>query len=457
MKEKKRRSKQLEVEKNVLRDLGNGLILRKATRADTENLVAFNGMVHAEESSEEPDEKVAVWTRDLLEKPHPTFSPADFTIVEESNTGKIVSSLNLISQTWSYSGIPFGVGRPELVGTLNEYRGRGLVRAQMEEIHRWSAERGHMLHAITGIPYYYRLFGYEMALELGAGRVGYKPNVPKLKKDEVELHRLRPASVEDIPFISQTYSTASKRWLVSAIWDEELWRYELLGKSDKNVNRRELRIIEASDSEPVGFLSHPTSIWGTTFGAGGYELKPGISWFEVTPSIIRYLWETGEEYARRDKVDDFGAFAFWLGSEHPAYQAVSQRLPHTRRPYAWFMRVEDIPAFLIHVIPVLNARLAESVMTNFSGDLRISFYINGLRFKFEKGQLKIVEPWKPSPNGHSGEAGFPGLTFLQLLFGFRSVEELEFAFPDCWIDDDEPRELIKALFPKGVSDVWGIT
>ncbi len=33
-------------------------------------------------------------------------------------------------------GFPFGVGRPELVGTLPEYRNRGLVRAQFEEVHQ---------------------------------------------------------------------------------------------------------------------------------------------------------------------------------------------------------------------------------------------------------------------------------------------------------------------------------
>ena len=50
--------------------------------------------------------------------------------------------MNLISQTWSYAGIEFGVGWPELVATLPEYRQRGLIRTQFEEIHRWSEERG---------------------------------------------------------------------------------------------------------------------------------------------------------------------------------------------------------------------------------------------------------------------------------------------------------------------------
>jgi hypothetical protein len=132
-------------------DLGDGLILRRDTKADTQALVDFNGKIHAEGGTERED-KVAEWTRDLMEKPHPTFEVGDFTIVEDTEKGKIVSTLNLISQTWAYGGIPFGVGRPELVGTDPDYRHRGLVRAQFDVIHQWSAARGEQMQGITGIP-----------------------------------------------------------------------------------------------------------------------------------------------------------------------------------------------------------------------------------------------------------------------------------------------------------------
>ena len=151
-------------QQTILRDLGNGLILRCATPEDAEALAVFNGKIHGE--NELDAQRVSAWTRDLLSRPHPTLRPSDFTIVEETSTGTIVSSLNLIPQTWSYEGIEFNVGRPELVGTDPAYRHKGIVRAQFEEIHRWSAERGELVQGITGIPYYYRLFGYEMAMNL---------------------------------------------------------------------------------------------------------------------------------------------------------------------------------------------------------------------------------------------------------------------------------------------------
>ena len=129
-------------QQTILRDLGNGLVMRRSTPQDADALAEFNRLIHAD--NEADGQCLAAWTRDLLTRPHPTFSPNDFTIIEEVATGRIISTMNLISQTWSYEGIKFGVGRPELVGTLPEFRNRGLVRMQFEEIHKWSAERGEM-------------------------------------------------------------------------------------------------------------------------------------------------------------------------------------------------------------------------------------------------------------------------------------------------------------------------
>ncbi len=109
-------------------NLGDGLLLRRSSIQDAEALAEFNARIHSDEGPDKPDEKVWAWTYDLMARPHPTFRASDFTIVEEIESGKIVSAMNLIPQTWTYAGIPIKVGRPELVGTLPEYRKRGLVK-----------------------------------------------------------------------------------------------------------------------------------------------------------------------------------------------------------------------------------------------------------------------------------------------------------------------------------------
>ena len=49
-----------------------------------------------------------------------------------------------------------------------------------------------------------------------------------------------------------------------------------------------------------------------------------------------------------------------------------------------------------------------------------------------------------------GFAAFPDLSFLQLVIGCRSIEELEQSFADCWYKDDETRVLLSTLFPNKV-------
>ena len=440
----------------MLKDLGDGLSLRRATVADAEALSVFNAEVHRESEDDEPSEAVAAWTRDLVAGDHPTCEAGDFTIVEVQSTGQIVSSLNIIPQTWAYGGIEFGVGRSELVGTHLDYQRRGLVRAQYEVIHEWSAARGHKIQAITGIPWFYRQFGYEMCLSLQGSRSGYLPNVPQLKEDEEEPYRLRSANRGDLAFIAKVYNRAEQRYRVTCVRDMALWRYELDGRSTENVNRRALNVIETKGGEPVGYLAHPSTLWRSAIVATAYELLPGVSWLDVTPSVVRYMKSTGEAYSAGDAEESLKTFVFNLGGVHPVYEAIREKLPRVRKPYAWYIRMTDLPDFLRHVAPVLERRLADSIVAGHSGDLKLSFYRQGLKLSLKEGKLTEVEHWSPS-SVDDGDAMFPDLTFLQLLFGYRSLESLTYAFTDCWTRGDEARVLLEVMFPEQPSNVWPVS
>lgn len=438
--------------KTILRDLGNGLILRCATPEDADALAEFNGRIHGE--NELDAQRVRAWTHDLLARPHPTLRPSDFTIVEEAATARIVSSLNLIPQTWSYEGIEFGVGRPELVGTDPEFRNRGLVRAQFEEIHKWCEERGYIVQAITGIPYYYRLFGYEMALDLGGRRVGFEANLPKLKQGEEEPYRIRPATESDLAFIAELYAHAIQRHAIACVHTPEILKYELNGQSEENIDWYPTQVIEDLSGERIGYFQHQHYNGRTGVSAIWYELKPGISWLAVTPGVVRYLWKKGQEYAQRDG-QTCTSYGFMLGAQHPVYEALGKDLPEAHGPYAYYIRVPDLVGFLNHIKPALEKRLAESIAVGHSRAIKISFYQDGLRLILEKGKLTTIESWKPSPDDQ-GDIAFPDRTFLQILFGYRSFDELHHAFADCRCDIQEVYALINILFPKKLSDVFPI-
>jgi hypothetical protein len=437
-----------------IRDLGDGLILRRASVEDVDALADINSRMHSDDGPDKPNLAIGAWIQDLVAKPHPTLVTGDFTIVEEAATGKIVSTLCLIPQTWTYDGVEFGVGRPELVCTLPEFRKRGLVRAQMEEVHKWSEERGHLAQVITGIPNYYRQFGYDMALNLSGGRRGFEPHVPVLKEGETEPFNLRSAGAGDVDFILQVYEAAEKDQMVSCRRTREIVWYETFGKSAMNISRSEKMIVENADGERVGFFEHSTDLW---FGGATclyYALIKGVSWLAVTPSVVRYLWKKSAEYAERDATPRT-SFGFNLGEYHPAYDVLDDRLPVVRKPYAYYVRIPDLPAFLRCIQPVLEKRLAESVAVGYTGELKIGFYTSGLRMVFEHGRISSIEPTK-LPLYSDVDVSFPDLTFLHILFGHRSFDELRHAFVDCYMQNTVARVLINALFPKQHSAVLAL-
>lgn len=436
-----------------IRDLGDGLIIRHGTSEDADALVRFNKAVHGEN---EWDEKgLADWTLDLIGGEGPTFEPGDFIIVEDTTTGEIVSTCCLISQTWAYEGIPFKVGRPELVGTKKEYRRRGLVRQQFEILHEWSEDRGELVQVITGIPYYYRLFGYEMALNLQGGRYGFEPNLPTLAEEQEEPFSFRPADDGDISFLMSVYSRGCKRQLISAVCDEAQWRYELGGKRKYNINRREIYIIQDQADNPVGVIGIPPIKWGNNSCLTIYEIAPEVSWAAVTPSVARFLWQKGLELAKEQDQPQ-SAFGFWLGEAHPAYEVIASRLPVVIKPYAYYVRVPHPAKFIKEIAPALEAHLSDSAFANYTGEIKLNFYRDGLLMTFKDGHLEKIKSLsnteldKPTVN-------FPPLVFLHLLFGHRNMDELSHIFADCGTRRDENKRLLDTLFPKRSSDIWSIS
>lgn len=166
----------------------------------------------------------------------------------------------------------------------------------------------------------------------------------------------------------------------------------------------------------------------------------------------------GKEYALRDNEppETRNSAAFWHGTAHPAYAVLRDRLPRVRASYAWYVRVADVAGFIRLIAPALEQRLAESYLPGYSGTLHYNFYRDGLKLVFEKGKLKEVESYKPASDTKN-DAGFPDLTFLSLVFGYRSLDELRASFADCYVESEDAHVVTAALFPKRPSLVTGVT
>lgn len=434
------------------RDLGDGLVLRYATPADVEALAQFNGRIHGSERPDHFDPMVAAWTRDFMSERHPTCGPSNVTLVEDTRAGtlRVVSSMCLIPQTWTFAGIPFEVGRPEAVGTDPDYRRRGLVRMQFQVLHAKSEAMGHLVQGITGIPWYYRQFGYEYALDLGGGRLTYAANIPALKDGETEPHRLRPMTKDDLPFVKALYDKDSARSTVACPRPDWLWHAMLDWYSPDSFERRHFQIIETADRRAVGYIAPNREMWDDVFMIDELAVVEGQSLRAVMPSVLRAIKPMAEaEAAKQGKT--LRALYWKVGREHPVFDAIPELVQKPRRPYGWYIRVADVPAFLRHIAPALEARLARSTMAGHTSEVKVNEYNGGFKMMWDRGKLVSAEAWQPV-NGNEGQAGFPPLVFLQLLFGRASIMELRTFYPDCWASD-EATVLFDALFPASYSCV----
>lgn len=436
------------------RELGDGLVVRGALPADVERVGGLVAHVFRRSPEEPPNPRAVATIRDLASDRHPLSGPDQGLLVEDTRSGAVVAAMWLIPQVWRYDGIAFGVGRPEQVVADPAYRRRGLVRALFEAFHARSAAAGELVQAITGIPYFYRQFGYEFALDLGGSRRVMFADIPKLPAGQAEPYHLRAARRDDLPLIMALYERERRRGPVSADIPEAYWRWMIDGVDRDSGDAWSPLVVVDQGEAARGYIVPRSRRWGSTLAIMDLALADGLPLATAIQPLLRGLrthalatpLPPGREEVAPDRLE------FGLGAAHPVYDALGPELAaHVEPPYAWYVRVPDLGGFLRRIAPALERRLPGTAADGYTGELRLDFYRDGLRLVFAQGRLETVEPWRQPVwrgTGSGGQtAGFPPLVFLQLLFGRRSLDELREAYPDVWAEA-EAGAVLQALFPK---------
>ena len=422
-------------------------MLRRARREDGGELADFNERMHTEASL--PAGAISEWTMDLFDVPHPTFRPdRDVTVVEDTTTGRIVSALFLIPQLWTYAGITVNVAQPELIATHPDYRRRGLVRAQFDVIHEWSSAAGHVWQFISGIPWYYRQFGYSYTIDLAPRPVLWFANAAPVSPPGLSV---RPATADDLDFLAATEAEATSGTRLGPLRGHDGFALEL-ARRPGGLLASEILIIQAGD-QPIGYAAHPSRLPNGLVTVRAVELRRDTSWLAPTAALIAHLhgWAS-------DHPDGPGRGIRWaLPLDHPAIRCAATRV--SAGPpggYGLYVRVTDLATVVRAVTPVLDARLAVSPAVAWTGDLRLDLYDDGLQLHFDDGRLSSVQRWQPPAVESDGgaDARLTNDTFLHLLLGNRPIAELERTTADCLLQTDPGALLLDVLFPPMPASTW---
>ena len=446
---------------NYRRELGGGLLQRWSTPEDTENIAQLCGLVFRDKEDEPLNIHAIAGVRRHMSGDFPLMGPGDYAVIEDTTKegNPLVACTCLWRLEWEYEGIPFRVGQPEFVATHPDYRNRGLIRKLFEMVHARSEAEGHLVQAITGILYFYRQFGYEYALELEGRRVTYLSLIPKAQGSTPEPYSLREATHKDIPLLMELYNRQRSTSMVWNIASEQFWRYQIKEETNPNLSGKQMcvRMIVDNTEKVQGYLMLATRRWGKSLHVNALNIAAGVSWQAMVPSLLRALQTYGLQIPTvGSDVPPLHEISFFLGSQHPVYEVLGETLaPFYEPPYAWYVRVPEVLAFLRYIAPALEKRLVNSPAAFYTGEFMLDLLRGGMNMVFDKGHITRVEPWRAPVYKNTADASCPALVFLQLLFGYRSLDELRYAFPEVRVENSNAALLLNALFPKKHSWVLG--
>lgn len=435
----------------IHRELAGGLILRSlsaGTPADRQNLPQFYVDVFTDAYG--PDDHVlGPWTENLLSEKHPTITADDvFVVVDPAHDERIVSAVILIPQVWRYATIEIPFGRVELVGTHKDYRRRGLVRSLFDAAHDRSTELGHIMQGVTGIPHFYRQFGYAMAVELGSGPTLPIYAIPKLKEDEKPAFTLVKATEEDLPQLMEWERQFATCCLLSVVRDEKRWLHDMSGRQRKTVAAVVFLIIKNAEGQGVGYVCVREMTYKGIINCFEYVVDERTSYLATFDDVVRGIRDYADQYLIAEGEEKTAVLAFDTGLQEVLYPFVQNTWLGKGNPsnYAWYLRVPDLPQFIHHITPLLEKRLVGSRANCYSGELALDFRDKtGLTLKFEQGRLCEVSAGAPAMD--KDDASFPWHTFLNLLFGHRTIAEMQYILPDVYANQ-KATVLLEALFPR---------
>lgn len=370
------------------------------------------------------DEDVRGITRRFAEN-HPEMSNEDFFMVKKGN--EVAAGLILLPQKWVIDGVEVKVAEMGCVGTRPEHRRKRLQWILNDQFDSYARENGFDLCVLAGIPYFYRQFGYQYAVDLD---IATQIECKKIPKNDSNLMRRKPLEA-DISQMDKILRKTQEEYFVKSIRTPEIWRMqEETGTYGGDVFKS---TVLGREGELVGYYRYVIDDKNSTLYVRelGYI---GASVEEVASSFRRHAEEKGLAKIKTAvaHIDPISVYLRKLGAT-------------VNRAYAWQIKPLDLFGLMDKMRPAFEKRIVESQFKGLTKVLRFNFFKFAVKMEIENGAIKNMEKYY---NEEKRTLGFNPYAFIQLITGYRSWKELTKAYPDFWVRENLG-DLIDVMFPTG--------
>ena len=411
--------------------LGNNLVLKSvSTEDEIVRLGAFNERIHGE--------GLDAMTQQLIRN-HPLTHPDHWLFIEEETSRKIVSALCLIPWTWQYEDVALKAGEMGIVGTLEEYRNRGLIRALDKRFKTMLKEGGFHLSHIQGIPYFYRLLGYEYALALDGGWHLRLDQVPDELPPNAQGYNFRQATTADIPTLQRLHDDAVSGLAIHSPRSAEIWHY-LLTHNPHTEYAAQFWLVMDESNQPVAY-----------FKVLKYGFTNGLNIEEASNlSHAAALAALGKIKAiAKEREKPF--IRLYPCEGHTLLRCAQAWGAQDTGRYQWQILIPDEAHLLREIAPVLERRIANSPFAGLDETVTINLFRHAIALTFKAGRITSVENVGFQPWGNG--LAIPPNVFVPLALGYRSLKELQAAYPDVSVWGQN-QFLVDVLFPKMTSHIY---
>jgi GNAT superfamily N-acetyltransferase len=361
---------------------------------------------------------------------HPYINASNFVIAEDTNNKILVASAIYMPWTYSYCGRKVKAVRLEEVFCEPKYQNQGIMKKILCEIAELYKEKGYLFELVYGTNAVYNHLGYTY------GMPNEEEGYSFILDDEVTGNdfKISEANDEDIAKIAKLYETNYTRNLLTTFIGEKEIYYT------KNVYvEGNYYIIKSSDGKVCGFFH--TQLEDKRIYM--MELDDSVSYYQIRPYLINFYKRLG-----KDRI------YFKLGSTHPVYDVFGHCYKMKLPSELGFVKVYDIPQFLMSISDILSGRLAVSPYAHYKGSFTVAMHNRNEAYLFEwnNGILVSVIPVEKE----YGEIDIERNRFIRLLFGRIPPIEMEQEFSMYYFDNCDLRNIFEIIFPQIQSHIVSI-
>ena len=410
------------------------------TDEDVEQLVKFHSIVH-------PEDDIEVLPRQIDNLPG--FGREMNYFIRDLDKGIIVSALNSIPFIWNYEDIPLRNLELGWVGTLEDYRRKGLNKLLYTHFDNLLLEGGYDISTIQGIPYYYRQFGYDFVIPMDR-TVWIRTNQiqPFDEKNPPEYMKLivRHAEKKDIPSMMELFDEQNHKLLIYSPRSPELWEIQ---ESEKKQFENEFLTYTVNDgSQIIGYFRLVKDI--------KKDSSPNQSKMQIIESSIRTFDGVRRvvQFLRNEAVQDDISLIGTLGPSFNSLSKVMENFGGTGKEWwKYQVRIPNMTSLLQKISPVLERRLKGTMFEGLTYDVIVNTFQNCYKLKFVNGKIDEVTNLGPQQVNENQAFRAPPNDLARLVLGAYSIKEIEQNNIDFIVRGDV-RLIAETLFPKKESSVY---